>query len=403
MLIFFGPNVLCVSQLQVKQIEPEFGLSGNRTCGFVEIKEMAHAIAGRDFDILPSTNIRKEWTCDICQVTAASETDFISHLQGHLHEGLKATSKHENPTSVETGVNLGNKDMDTAMMTDGGSADKQHSTNMQKLWICAVCQETATSETDFVLHLQGRQHENAFEKLNPKNQSPSAKFPASVKTSVLLNSKDMGTATITSKGIPEKQHSNGVRKMLMCSVCQETAANMTDFISHLRGKQHLDACGKLKAKEQPLKSNVSLASAATSAPPGSGCDLPDKPQSNNNQSPWTCAVCDVTSSSKIDLISHFQGMRHKHALDLLKVKNETSRNNIFPENGEMTGSNPSGEIRSKNFQKHWTCGLCQVTVTGEVAVVSHLQGRKHLNACMKPKVPTQTSKWAVSPASMGQI
>ncbi|XP_015574189.2 uncharacterized protein LOC8279216 [Ricinus communis] len=304
----------------------------------VEIKEMTYAtISGRDFDILPSKKVQKEWTC-------------------------------------------------------------------------AVCQITTTSETDLILHLQGRQHENACEKLNSKNQASNAKTPASAKTNVLLDSKEMGISTIAGSDTPDKQHLKGVQKMLICSVCQETATSVTDFISHLRGNRHVDACGKPKAKEQTLKSNVSLSSASTNSPSDPGCNLPNILQSNSTQSPWTCAICEVITTRKMDLISHFQGKRHEDALDKLKVKIETSRRNIFPatmetsappENKGMAGSNHPDELHGKNFQQPWTCGICEVTVQGEATILSHLQGRRHVNACEKLKTPVQTPKRAISPVSIG--
>ncbi|EEF44104.1 conserved hypothetical protein [Ricinus communis] len=321
------------STKQVRQIKPDFALSGNRTCASVEIKEMTETmIADRDLlDIPPSKTIRENWTCDGCQVTTASETDNT--------------------------------------------------------------------------HLQGKQHEGTSEVLEAENQTSNAKTHASVETHLPLESKEMDSATLAGTDIPDRQHPKDVQKMWICSVCQETTTSAADFILHFQGKQHVDACEKLKGNEETLKSKTFSASAAVSAPPHSSCDLPEKLQSNNRQPPWNfCAVCEVTVTSKMDLISHFQGRRHEGALEKLKVKIETSRSNIFPTmvEKEMTGSDLPDQQNCKHVQIPWICGICRTTIKDEASVVSHLQGKRHLNACERAKSLIQTLKRDVSPASTGK-
>ncbi|XVE49445.1 hypothetical protein DITRI_Ditri01bG0083100 [Diplodiscus trichospermus] len=58
----------------------------------------------------------------------------------------------------------------------------------------------------------------------------------------------------------------------------------------------------------------------------------------------------------------------------------------------------------KQVQKEWTCALCQVTTTSENCLNSHLQGRRHKDACealMKAK--NQPSKGKVSSASAVRV
>ncbi|XP_050208783.1 uncharacterized protein LOC130014484 isoform X2 [Mercurialis annua] len=225
---------------------------------------------------------------------------------------------------------------------------------------CDACQATTTTgEGDLVS--------------GHNKQASEIKTPASA----LLGSREIVNSAV--RDIPDKQHSKPVRKMWMCSVCPETATSVTDFVSHLQGKQHIDACEKQKLKEQMLKSKIS-------PPPDAGCNLFEKLQSNSIQTPWSCTVCRVTVTSKMDLISHFQGRRHENALMQLKNKIETSRNSIFSDKMEK-----ETESRRTDFQIPWTCGTCMVIIKGEASLVSHLQGKRHLNACDKAKCLKQTS------------
>ncbi|EEF44108.1 conserved hypothetical protein [Ricinus communis] len=114
--------------------------------------------------------------------------------------------------------------------------------------------------------------------------------------------------------------SEDIKDMMNKIIASVTLENQEMVTAAIAGKQHLDGCGKMKAKEQTL----TPVSPATSAPPDSSCDIPDKPLSNSTQTRWSCTLW-VTVRGKLDLISHFQGRRHEDAVEKLKVKVETSK------------------------------------------------------------------------------
>ncbi|XVE49446.1 hypothetical protein DITRI_Ditri01bG0083200 [Diplodiscus trichospermus] len=100
----------------------------------------------------------------------------------------------------------------------------------------------------------------------------------------------------------------------------------------------------------------------------------------------------------------------------LTEKREVAPVNLIPEtepNAAQTVNNIIVEVKGeagchspeipadKQVQKEWTCAMCQVTTTSEKTLNSHLQGRRHRNACealMKAK--NQPSKGKVSSASV---
>jgi hypothetical protein len=48
----------------------------------------------------------------------------------------------------------------------------------------------------------------------------------------------------------------------------------------------------------------------------------------------------------------------------------------------ILGRDPaSGEIPQSSTQKEWTCALCLVKTSSEITLISHLNGRKHRDAC----------------------
>lgn len=131
-------------------------------------KEMAAAVvADRDFPIkLPSENV-EEWNCPICQVKTSSQTVFISHLQGMRHDAASKKLKYKNQISQSnTSAASVETEAPEKMATAGGGdlPDKSPSKSIHE-WTCPICQITTPSETIFISHLQGSQHEDASEKL----------------------------------------------------------------------------------------------------------------------------------------------------------------------------------------------------------------------------------------------
>ncbi|KAK4357777.1 hypothetical protein RND71_023387 [Anisodus tanguticus] len=151
--------------------------------------------------------------------------------------------------------------------------------------------------------------------------------------------------------------------------------------------------------------------------------LPETNSVKNVQTEWTCAVCQVTTTSEHDLKSNLLGSRHKAKCEGLKTCKQTAKseershvstqsnqlnqeqvkhaarsehsanktaepkqeNDVRIEkkttvlqNKETTVPADAGEIKLpetnsvKNVQTEWTCAVCQVTTTSEHDLKSHL-------------------------------
>ena len=87
---------------QVVLTEPNLDQTENRTSATKEIKETAVAAAtARELpDISMPKEVRKKWTCDICQLTVLSEKNLNLHLQGKKHKATYEALKTKNQPSI---------------------------------------------------------------------------------------------------------------------------------------------------------------------------------------------------------------------------------------------------------------------------------------------------------------
>ncbi|XP_038684926.1 HVA22-like protein h isoform X2 [Tripterygium wilfordii] len=124
--------------------------------------------------------------------------------------------------------------------------------NVQKEWTCAVCQVTTKSEHTLNLHLQGRRHKAAFEKL--KNQNSKMKVPPAPvekKSSVPKVKPEKNVASSTKHKMQMKPNNvklDGVSTRspeLWCFICNIECSCMKNMHSHFKGKQHLSRISEL--------------------------------------------------------------------------------------------------------------------------------------------------------------
>ncbi|KAM5548434.1 hypothetical protein ABKV19_000047 [Rosa sericea] len=74
---------------------------------------------------------------------------------------------------------------------------------------------------------------------------------------------------------------------------------------------------------------------------GTGIEDPESPK--EVQKEWTCALCQVTTSSESILNSHLQGRRHKAAYEALKARNQAFVSKIAPASTAKTSNQPNKE------------------------------------------------------------
>ncbi|OIT00231.1 PREDICTED: uncharacterized protein LOC109228775 [Nicotiana attenuata] len=178
--------------------------------------------------------------------------------------------------------------------------------------------------------------------------------------------------------------------------------------------------------------------------------LPEITSVKQVQTEWTCAVCQVTTTSEHNLKSHLNGRKHKakcmaksegsspvttksNQLNQAQVKHaaapqsERSTNeaadpkqvksvkeNLVQIEKKTTGAQikvttlPADNTKEiklretnslKNVQKEWTCAVCQVTTKSEHDLKCHLLGRKHREKCEELKTCKKKAKTERNPSS----
>ncbi|KAI9121705.1 hypothetical protein K1719_008738 [Acacia pycnantha] len=284
-------------------------------------------------------------------------------------------------------------------------ADKEYGTypqistteNVQKEWTCAICQLTVPSEANLNSHLQGRKHKAACEALNTKTKGTPV--------------KDTGSGAS-----PQVSASQNEQKTWTCEICQLTILSFADLNSHLQGRKHKASCEALSAN---TKGTVVADTGSEAFPQVSG--------SKNEQTKWTCDICQMSKLSEANFKSHLQGKKHKAACETPNMKSElVAEKGWVKKNDKSIGeqekvinttSNAKLEqkITNSNHMEHknisqqnkkrdfvddanskvqelkkvgtsvlemnscrFRCDMCNVNCTCEADLASHLQGKKHL-------------------------
>ncbi|XP_074296399.1 uncharacterized protein LOC141626559 isoform X2 [Silene latifolia] len=157
------------------------------------------------------------------------------------------------------------------------------------------------------------------------------------------------------------------------------------------GKLHMEevALGKWPFNRDPgsvaarvaEKSNADLAEEVMAeAMPSAGiigmkrkaempCDEDTTPTMSRDSEKLFCSLCGVSTTSELTMNSHLQGRKHKAKVARFKASDTTpSLQHV---------STLSSEQENSSDTKEWDCSLCQVSVTSEALLASHLQGKKH--------------------------
>ncbi|XP_060175927.1 uncharacterized protein LOC132606443 isoform X2 [Lycium barbarum] len=183
--------------------------------------------------------------------------------------------------------------------------------------------------------------------------------------------------------------------------------------------------------------------------------LPEITSSKQVQTEWTCAVCQVTTTSEQNLKFHLNGMKHKARYEGLKTCKQTAKsegsspvttksNQLNQEKFKHEAAARSEHIANeaaepkqvksvketpiqiekkptavqikettlpadaeeiklpetnsvKKVQTEWTCAVCQVTTKSEHDLECHLRGRRHRENCAVLKTFKKTAKTERNP------
>ncbi|KAM7251818.1 hypothetical protein ACFE04_023701 [Oxalis oulophora] len=101
------------------------------------------------------------------------------------------------------------------------------------------------------------------------------------------------------------------------------------------------------------------------------------------QREWTCAICQVSTTSETTLNLHLKGKRHKAACEKLKTTSHASKDKVLCSSVSKEEPKPKIVTSMNNqslVEEHkWSCAICNVNCTGEYDLYCHLLGKKHIS------------------------
>ncbi|GAY55539.1 hypothetical protein CUMW_164940, partial [Citrus unshiu] len=301
-----------------------------------------------------STGSKKpmHWSCALCQVSSTSKRNLDEHLRGKKHKakeeellGDQKWKKKSRESRDITGQEIKTKVEEESVKAnktvvgsdqkgEGGQAQqvkpypnlcgsnqeaatlpadsgKPCSTGSKKPmhWSCALCRVSSTSKRDLDEHLRGKKHEAKEEEL-------------------------LGGQKWTKKST-ESIDSAG--QEMKTKVEEESVkANKIVVGSDQKGE------GGQAQQVKPYPNLCGSKQEATTLPADSG-----KPCSTGSKKPmhWSCALCQVSSTSKRNLDEHLRGKKHKAKEEgLEREKKHMARSNESKKNDEAVSLTTSTTI-----------------------------------------------------------
>ncbi|MCE5166201.1 hypothetical protein HAX54_015727, partial [Datura stramonium] len=277
-------------------------------------------------EITSSKQVQTEWACALCQMTTTSEQSLMSHLNRRKHkaksEGLKTCrqmpkSEGSSPVTIKSNQLNQQEVKDTAVpqseqvksveenpiqiekKTTGVqvkemvvSADAEEikppvitsSKQVQTEWTCAVCQMTITSERSFISHLNGRKHKAKSDGPKTCKQMP----------------KSEGSSPVTT----ESNQLNQPQVKDAAEARSEQSVDEAALPKQVKSVKEYPIQIEKKTTGVQVKEMVVPADAEEIKPPVII-------SSKQVQTEWTCAVCQITTTSEQSLMSHINGRKHK--------------------------------------------------------------------------------------------
>ncbi|XP_052295338.1 uncharacterized protein LOC102612797 isoform X23 [Citrus sinensis] len=385
----------------------------------------------------------------------------LPHFSHGLWSGLDVNNKDELTMLGKPDSNICGSKQKAATPPAGSGKLPSTSSNKPKKWSCALCQVSATTERGLYVHLQGKKHKAKVARLLRDNKMCSNSTSSTSKKST----ESRGGAGQKMKTKVQEESAKATKTVVGSN--QKVKGGLDE---HLQGKKHKakeeellgaqkwtkkstesrDIAGqemKTKVEEKSVKANKTVVGSdqkgeggqaqqvklypnlcgskqeAATLPADSG-----KPCSTGSKKPmhWSCALCQVSSTSKRNLDEHLRGKKHKAKEEELlgdqkwkkksresrditgqeiktKVEEESVKANKTvvgsDQKGEggqaqqvkpypnLCGSNQeaatlpadSGKPCSTGSKKpmHWSCALCRVSSTSKRDLDEHLRGKKH--------------------------
>ncbi|XP_021835329.2 uncharacterized protein [Spinacia oleracea] len=236
----------------------------------------------------------------------------------------------------------------------------------KKKWYCSLCGVSATSAGGLNLHLHGKKHK-AKEAVTKSGDTGSNTSNTSADSYSVENSMHPMEQAVSDVHVnkvqpmeeeksqvqPMDEKKSLVTKKWECSLCQLSVTSEALLKSHLQGKKH-------KAKEAVTISGNTASNIST-----------DSYSVENSMQPMEQLVGQVQPMEQ--MVSQVQTTEEEKS-QVLPVDEETSQ--VQPMEEEKSKVQLTEEKKSL-VAKKWECSLCQLSVTSETLLKSHLQGKKH--------------------------
>ncbi|XP_059447737.1 uncharacterized protein LOC132179112 isoform X1 [Corylus avellana] len=253
----------------------------------------------------------------------------------------------------------------------------------EKKEVPAANQLTTESEKTLNIHLQEKKHKATYEALKAKNQSNIINFgsvlpvlASTIKTTYQpMENPQKIESTNGFRGSTTTNHDEkgqGQPKSVLSSTAKESNQPTKQIFVPERSLDPTD-------NRTSTTMEIEGPDVAVAAPR----ELPDIHVFKEVQKEWTCAICQVTTTSKITLNMHRKGKKHKATIEALKAKKQTNfglKQKIILTDKEKTQGQQKNAKKEAIFVKNSTfkCYICNVNCTGKVDLDSHLRGKKHL-------------------------
>ncbi|XP_006359780.1 uncharacterized protein [Solanum tuberosum] len=328
----------------------------------------------------------------------------MEHMAKHeAAEPKQVKSLKENPIIIEKktkGLQVRElvvpADAEEIKLPEVASSEK-----VQTEWTCALCEMTTTSEQNMKSHLNGRKHKAKYEGLKTCEQTSKSDGSLPVPT----KSNQLNLEQVKHASAAQPQHS--ANKAVEPKQVKSVKEHPIQIEKKTTGVQIKDTAFPADAKE---------------------IKLPEINPLKNIQTEWTCAVCQVTTTSKHDLKCHLLGTRHRIKCEELKRTAKTERNppstSNIPElkqkqvkhalaaqNKNSTNKKPKENVQlgattrqhqrqtqvknaggATHNSKLW-CSFCDIRCPDEIAMAAHLNGKKHLAKLQERMSFTSGTSW----------
>ncbi|XP_075632907.1 uncharacterized protein LOC142605337 isoform X1 [Castanea sativa] len=194
-----------VPSAKVVLTEPNLDQTENRTSATKEIKETARELP----DIPMPKEVRKKWTCDICQLTVLCEKNLNLHLQGRKHKATYEALKTKNQPNIVRAS--------TAKKT-ARPVEEPQKTVYRKEWK----QKTITNN-------EGEQN----------GQSMGVSASTAKKSDQPTREENEKRVSMSNSGLEPKNEADSEENYTFrCNICNTKCNGENDLAAHYNGRKH---------------------------------------------------------------------------------------------------------------------------------------------------------------------